>query len=126
MNHKNDISIGKEKWIKWIDLPEKYESFNIDYLLEPIDELWAKLETECVSACCGIDAFGLWPENIAKVVEAMDKTELIHKLKNIKKELAFKNEAVVISERLNNLFDKTVFLQIIDYLIEQIEISIQK
>ncbi|HPH99701.1 MAG TPA: DUF6331 family protein [Chitinophagaceae bacterium] len=127
MDHRNDISIVKEKWIEWIDFPPSFEPFDIDYLLEPIDELWAKLETECVSACCGIDAFGLWPEDIAKAVETMDKAALIHDLKNIKKELTFKNEAVIlISGRLNNLFDKMVFLQLVDHLIEQIEISIQK
>ena len=65
----SNISIGKDKWIKWVDfnryvydqcIPINYDQcFEIDYLLEPTFDFWNKLETECVAGCCGINAYNL-------------------------------------------------------------------
>ena len=43
-----DISIGKDKWITWVELDiDHNDSFDIDSLLEPTKEFWQNLETEC-------------------------------------------------------------------------------
>lgn len=117
MLETNDISIGQDKWIKWIELDPNDESlFNVDQLFEPTEQFWKYLETECVAACCGIDAFALWPEDIKNASKHFDLTELKDQLSTMKDDVVQVYKNVIISKRLNNLFDKKVFIQLIDHI----------
>ena len=112
-----DISIGQDKWIKWVGFDPKDESlFIVDPLLEPTEQLWKNLETECVAACCGIDAFALWSEDIKNASEHLDRKELKAQLSRLKDEVVQADKNIVVSKRLNNLFDKSVFIQLIDHI----------
>ncbi len=118
MVETKDISIGQDKWIKWVELdPNEPDLFNIDDLLEPLEQLWKNLETQCVAVCCGIDAFALWPEDIQNASKYLDKEELRGHLTGLKSQLARLNKNIVVSTRLNNLFDKKGFLQLIDHIL---------
>lgn len=126
MKVTNDISIGKDKWIKWIEFDsQKSKILNIDELLEPTWDFWKLLETECIAACCGIDAFSFWVEDIQKATILFDKSELLAKLFLLKGEITSQckyNPKIILSSlKLNNLFDKSIFIQLIDHIINTIE-----
>ena len=116
--HENDISIGKDQWIIFDDLESDRESaVNIDPLMVGLQSMWCALETECESACCGIDAYGLWEEDIKKNTSEFSQAEIVNKLESLKAELSSFEGEVLVSNKLNNYFTKNTFLQIVDHLI---------
>jgi len=117
MVETKDISIGHDRWIKWVELnPNDADLYNIDHLLEPSEQLWRNLETECVAACCGIDAFALWAEDIKNASKHCDSKELKLHLLKLKNDLTQVDEKIIVSKRLNNIFDKQVFIELIDHI----------
>jgi hypothetical protein len=117
MVETKDISIGQDRWIKWVELgPNDADLYNIDHLLEPLEQLWQNLETECVAACCGINAFALWPEDIENASKHLDTINLKDHLLQLKKDLTQVDKNIIVSKRLNNLFDKQVFIQLLDHI----------
>ncbi len=113
-----DISIGKDSWIKWIELdPGDDNLFDIDPLLESTKNFWLDLETHCVAECCGIDAFALWPEDIKNAATSFSEHGLKQQLLTIKDAITKTECNIVISKRLNNLFHKRVFIQLLDHII---------
>lgn len=116
-----DISIGQHQWIKWVELDPNDESlFNIDILLESTEQFWRFLETECVPGCCGIHAFALWPKDIQNASKHFDRKELKVQLSRLKDEVVQVDKSIVVSNRLNNLFDKSVFIQLIDHILSHL------
>jgi hypothetical protein len=66
--HRDDISIGPDKWITFFDINGRQAgAVDLDPLILPMEEFWSLLETNCVAGCCGIDAFSVWPEDIERV-----------------------------------------------------------
>ena len=118
--HDNDISIGRDKWISWIELDQSKNPLNIDSFLQPTVPLWKILETECVSACCGIDAFAIWPENIQNAKRQLNDDLINQKFQTLRAELSKQTDMVFTSSYLNSLFDKRVFLQILDHIISNL------
>lgn len=117
----NDISIGKDKWIKWIDFDHQTASvYDIDQMIEPITGFLELFETECVAECCGIDAFAFWPEDIQIVKKDFNCEDLLIKFQEIKNQLMLIKSDVVRSSFLNQLFRKEVFVELIEYLISEI------
>ena len=122
--NKNDISIDKDKWITWIDLEDKQnEAVQIDNIILINTEIWYLLETDCVSACCGIDAFNFWPENIENALTKVDKEQVLKDLNIILEQIKNIESAVIVSTRLNNYFNKKVFIQLIEHIIECINLK---
>jgi Family of unknown function (DUF6331) len=77
------------------------------------------LETECVVDCCGIDAFGLWPEQIAKAVGTLsqrEREELATSLLSVQGEIEQLPSDTVVSTRLNQYFRKPVFLELLAHI----------
>ncbi|WP_040549742.1 DUF6331 family protein [Pedosphaera parvula] len=113
----NDISIGKDQWITFIDvIGQQGQAVSIDHLVDPLESFWTALESNCVAGCCGIDALSLWPEDIQKASSSMDRVELLIALVALR-EFAVRNEnKIFVSTRLNNYFHKQVLLQIIDHI----------
>jgi hypothetical protein len=117
MEGSADISIGPDKWINWVELdPLDKNLFEIDDYLEPVREFWLRLETDCMAECCGIDAFVLWPENIRFAAANLDVDYLKACFERLREEIIQSDCKIVNSKRLNNLFDKKVFLQLIDHI----------
>src|SRR5690349_17813855 len=123
MDYNRDISIGENKWIKWVDFnPNDDKSiFEIDDLLKPTFEFWDGLETACEVACCGIDAFEFWEEDIARASKKIDKGQLIAAFKNLRAELVKSEKTIVSSSKLNNLLDKGVFINLVDHILITLE-----
>ena len=120
METTNDISIGKNKWISWInfDLASNDEIFEIDNLLKPTFAFWEMLETQCMAECCGIEAFAFWEDDIRLAINKVDKNELTQNLLHAKIEIENRVEGIVSSAKLNNLMDKSVFIQLLNHIIE--------
>jgi hypothetical protein len=117
MEETKDISIGEDRWIKWVELDSNGDDlYNVDPLLEPLDQLWNELETLCVAGCCGIDAFALWPDDIQNASRNLDSEKIKFQLSKLKVELSKVDKKIICSKRLNNLFDRQVFLEVIEHI----------
>ncbi len=117
--NSNAISIGKDVWIPFIDVLGRQEgAVSIDDLLKPLDSFWKSLETECVAACCGINAFALWPEDIRRASAGGDRKQLVDALASLRRFVESSSSDVFVSQKLNNYFDRQVLLGIIDHIHE--------
>ncbi|MDO1448246.1 DUF6331 family protein [Rhodocytophaga aerolata] len=122
MGHINNISISQDVWIEWIDFDQKNASeLEIDPFLNSTDKLWKNLETDCIAACCGINAFNFWPDNIQKATRELDKGSLLRNLVNTRSSILAAKEEVISSNKLNILFHKRVFLTLLDHIIKNID-----
>lgn len=117
MANQGDISIGEDKWIPFIDLQGKYhDAVDIDEWLAPILPLLDWLETECVADCCGIDAYGFWPDAIARAAMQAGLPDLAERIAQVRERVASSGGDVFLSHRMNNYFDRQVLLQLIDHI----------
>jgi hypothetical protein len=118
ISHAHDIDIGHDRWIIFGELDGlQNQAINIDALIQPLDDLWQSLETRCVTECCGIDAFDFWVENILNNTKHLDHGELLAKLYAIKESVLGMTSVVVVSQKLNNYFLKTTFIELLNHLI---------
>lgn len=115
--HENDISIGSDLWIICEEPKEIANAVNIDYLMDSLVPMWKALETECVSGCCGIDAYNLWESEVLQNTEGLDRESLVTKLGLLRKDILNIREDVVRSILLNNYFTKGTFLKVIEHLL---------
>jgi hypothetical protein len=115
--HSNDISIGKDQWITFIDVLGRQErAVSIDHLISPLKSFWTALETNCVAGCCGIDAFSLWPEDVRRAASTVDAKLLADGLMSLREFVERSGPDIFVSQRLNNYFDRQVLLQVIDHI----------
>jgi hypothetical protein len=123
--HKNDISIGKDRWITAGDLGTgQTDAVEIDHHLATVMPFIEGLETECVAECCGIDAFGLWPDSIRKVLANMGKADiskLIVGLTAAQNAIAQMPSDIVVSTRMNQYFRKEALLEILSHMRSVVE-----
>ena len=82
----NDIRIGDDKWIPWIDFDESKEA-SVNLQLAPLGDLWRQLETNCVAECCGLDAFDFTPDNIQRASAELADLSLSQKLVTLRDQL---------------------------------------
>ena len=117
-NHKHDISIGKDQWIIFGDLENgQHDAVKIDPLMVDLLPMWKALETQCVSECCGIDAYGLWSEDVLRSKKVLNPKELIKMLITLAGEIQSLEKNILVSSTLNNYFTKSTFLKILDHLL---------
>ena len=120
--NKNDISIGQDHWITFIDVDVSGEApTDIDHLIVPMWPFWKALETECVAECCGIDAFNLWPDGIRRATCEVGDPELMSKIIVLRAFVAGSGAESFISSRLNNLFPRNVLLEVLDHVAENVK-----
>ena len=119
--HKNDIRVGENEWIAFIDLSGRYQSaINIDHIIHKTSGLWNSLETECVAGCCGIDAFSFYPEDIISAISDTNNPQLATLIQETINEIERLPTTVVVSNRLNNYADKAVFIALLNHLLKVI------
>jgi hypothetical protein len=121
MDITDDISIGENKSIKWIEIAPDAKDTNFDEQLSKTKPFWKYLETQCLSGCCGIDAFTFWPEDIRIAKEKCNDPQLIEKLTELKLDIQHIETDVISSIFLNNLFHKNVFIQLMDHILDNIK-----
>lgn len=130
MNIHEQIWVGEDKFIKWIEFDSRSEPIlEIDALepwkdmydrKDPVNLFWNRTETECQVECCGICALRFWPEDIARATQGVDKPLLLNQLEELKKHLLICSERIVVYHRLNQGFRKETFLELVNYLIKEI------
>jgi hypothetical protein len=122
--HKNEICIGQDRWIPFGDLAGQAHAVDIDPHLVPVMPFLQLLETECVVDCCGIDAFGFWPEQIEKAVGTLsqrERNDLAISLHSLQGEVEQLPSDTVVSTRLNQYFPKPVFLELLTHIRRVVE-----
>ena len=114
----NDISIGPDKWITFVDLSDRPRAgaVSIDQFVLPMEPFWSALETECVAGCCGIDAFSLWPEDIRTVCRSQDRQAIESSLGSLREFVEKSSADTFVSSRMNNLFEKSVLRELIQHI----------
>ena len=118
MNHSEDISIGQGRWIKWIEFdPLSVKPLDVDTVLEPTLEFWEDLEVDCLSACCGINAFSFWEDDIHRAYQQSTVPNLEATLNETIREIESMEAEVLVSSRLNQLIHRRVFLQLLEHLV---------
>src|SRR2546430_2761473 len=100
----NDISIGQDKWITFVDISNRpYErAVSIDHLISPMESFWSALETNCVAGCCGIDAFSLWPEDLEAASSSQERKAIASALASLREFVEKSDADTFVSSRLNN------------------------
>jgi hypothetical protein len=123
MDAKN-ISIGKDKWIEWVEFDSQNDDlFELDSLLKSTEKLWKALETECVVGCCGIYALRFWEEDIERAANKMDKNILRHNLLDLIKQLSEIESTILTSSMLNQLIDKGVFIRLLKHILNALSMK---
>lgn len=114
--HSNDISIGPRHWINVEKTTLSGELIELDPLMEELLPMRQALETECVAACCGIDAFGLWPEDVLEHSAYLPKAKLHSQLNALINNIEQQPDADYYSRRLNDCFSRATLLQLLQHL----------
>jgi hypothetical protein len=114
--HRNDIRIGEDTWIKWIDF-DRSRAVNCDDLMVPLEGLWQHLETECVHECCGIDAFSLCPESIRQATIELANPHIPKTLEMVRQQILQTDAEGFVSNRLNNYFHREVLQQLFNHIV---------
>ena len=96
-------------------------TFKYSNVRNPLAEFWDWAETDCVAGCCGINAFGLWPEEIVEVVKRLDIPTLVKQLERLKETVLSSDAQIIGYARLNYNFARESFLELLDYLITEIK-----
>ncbi|WP_175823878.1 DUF6331 family protein [Burkholderia sp. BCC0419] len=118
--HKDDIGIGPDRWIECADLTgDLRNAIEIDPHLAAVMPLIDALEIHCVAGCCGIDAFGFWPDEIAVALDTWDPdalTRLVDDLLSVQHAIDALPSDIVVSMRINQYCRKTVMLELLAHI----------
>ncbi|VWM13948.1 DUF6331 family protein [Burkholderia lata] len=118
--YKNDISIGPDRWIEFGNLSGgQAQAVAIDPSLAEVMPLIDVLETNCVAECCGIDAFGFWPDEIEAAVATQDcdaLARLVDDLLSVQRAIDALPSELVVSTRMNQYFRKVVLLELLAHI----------
>jgi Family of unknown function (DUF6331) len=120
--HINDISIGQDQWIEFVDFSKSAaaDAYQIDSILIPNEKFWNLLEENCVAGCCGIDAFVFWPEDIKRIASQFDVEQLRNQISEMITSVEALDHEVFVSSRLNLYCHKTVLLQLLKHIVKNI------
>lgn len=116
--HPDDVSIGREEWIRFVDISGRTGgAANLDAQIRPMEPFWRALEVNCVSECCGINAHSFWPQDIWNAVRNCQDSELQPKLAALRRHVDSLSADCVYSGILNQYFDRTMFSKLLDHVI---------
>lgn len=121
-DHINDISIGQDQWIEFVDFSKSAaaDAYQIDSILIQNEKFWNLLEENCVAGCCGIDAFVFWPEDIKRIASQFDVEQLRNQFSEIIISVEALDHGVFVSSRLNLYCHKKVLLQLLEHIVKNI------
>lgn len=116
-NKDDFIPIGNNNRIILPDLTGRYQqAINVDELLAPLLPLWQAIETHCVAACCGLDAFDFETDALYAVASKLEPDTLNHALQDAIEHISLLDTTVVSSTYLNNLVDKQAFITLLQHI----------
>ena len=115
--NRNDICIGQDKWITFIELDDQQTNvIELDEILKPVESFLELLETDCLAACCGIDAYALWPNDIKHAARQSEIKNLSISIDDARQRIAASIGDTFVSHRMNNYFHRQTLLQLIDHI----------
>ena len=115
--HKDDIPIGEDEWIEFINLEGQYDqAVEIDQYLEGLKPLIEKLDTQCLADCCGFDAFDFTRAGIYEALDDMDCDQLLRACVQAQNQIKAIDSNVVVSTRMNNLADRQVLMKLLMHI----------
>jgi hypothetical protein len=121
-HHPDDVSIGENEWIRFVDITGRSDRpASLDEHIQPMEPFWRALEVNCVSECCGINAHSLWPEDIWNAARSARDPQLLARLEALRQYTASVSSSVVHSTILNQLFDRDIFLSLLDHVIAKVD-----
>lgn len=121
-NHPDDVSIGKDEWIRFVDITGRTErAADLDAFILPMETFWRALEVSCVAECCGINAHSFWPQDIWNAARSNGDPELRQKLAKLRQHVEGLSVDCVTSQILNQYFDRTMFARLLDHVIKTVE-----
>lgn len=111
------IDIGEGNVIQWIGWDaDSVNVYDVDHLLDPNNKFWLGLETVCVPECCGLHAFD-WTSDGIKIASTKSDVDGVKRtLDSAIHALEQRDEKVICFTRLNQLFDRTVFINLLQHL----------
>lgn len=113
----NDIRIGEDRWIPFVELNDEFDNaIELDPILSPIAAFLDQLEIHCVAGCCGIDAYGLWPEEIAAAARNTDIKDLARAVDDVLADLNEVPGNAFVSRRMNNYFHRQTLIPLIEHI----------
>jgi hypothetical protein len=123
-DHKNDIWLGDDRWITYIDIRGRLDKpANIDPLLADTAMLWDSLETACIADCCGLDAFDFSPEQLRTIAET-NVGDHTRRVDDLVASIHALPQDTLSSHRLNMYIHKQSFLKLLQYLHTSLEPAI--
>ncbi len=114
--NNNNIPIGNNQEIKWIDVDWKNVNIeDIDDEMIPLNTLFDGLEVNCDRMCCGIEAFSFTTNQIQEAAAKLN-LDLGNKIDEIIKNIELKKSIAVGLVSLNQNFEKTVFINLLKHI----------
>lgn len=120
MRSNNDIYIGDNEFISWIDFAPTDEAFGIDTDIKLCRDFFGFLETACLSACCGVGAFEFEPHHIKTAAARANIPNLKQNLIDLKSKLETVSQPVLRCSFMNQLFARTTFIQLLNHIIKNL------
>jgi hypothetical protein len=116
------IDIGDGKIIEWIEFDPKEPCLEVDPLLEPTFPFWRGLEHHCMIECCGIDALSFSTEQLQWASQGMNVEKILEVLVYARTEIYKSELTVVCFGYINNLVDKSFFIQLLDHMMSVLKV----
>ncbi len=114
---KDAILIGPGRWISHVDLSGRYASaIEVDSWIVELEPLWRLLETDCVAACCGVDAFDFSPDRLSAAMQNLNRSDVCTKMAALRDRVISVQSGAFVSRRLNSYFDRSVLVALLDHL----------
>lgn len=104
--------------------PASRSAEDVDAILAPIEPFLDEFETECVAACCGIDAYNFDPEAIRIAlgkVEADARANLSARFRAVLEALEQRPAGRFASVRMNQYFAKEELLELLRVIAREVD-----
>ena len=119
-HNTNTIVLDKNTRIELAVMGGRHDrAADIDPFLEPIEEFWMSLQTECTAKCCGVQAFGFQPKQIAKVSKQSGKV-VFDQLMELHAFVLTHDSDTFVSNMLNQYFDRAQLIQLLEHLVDHL------
>jgi hypothetical protein len=114
-----DMSVGPALWLELAPLPPGGVPLEIDGALSATMPMWDALETECAAGCCGINSFSFWPQHLQASLAGLEPDSVTRALEDLRNTLDSSSSDTLLSSRLNSLFHRASFIDLVDYLLRE-------
>ena len=115
--HRNDISIGKDRWITFAELDGRQGKAQVISIQcsNRSRRFFIYWKRSVLQAAAVLMRIGLWPEDIARAKRDCQDPDIIQKVTTARDQVAQCAGSILVSHKLNNYFDRQVLLTLLDH-----------